>query len=129
MKVCSAYALVSIVISSIGLFGLILFYTRRKMKEIGMRKVLGFSTMSLYYTLSSGFIRLLLVSVALACPAAYYVYKTLPSADKYAIRPGIHIRSLIIFCCPNHSYQIIKAVRTKAVDVLKMNRIFHCIQT
>jgi putative ABC transport system permease protein len=122
MKVCSSFAVVSIIISSIGLFGLILFYTRRKMKEIGMRKVLGFSSVNLLYTMSSGFIRLLLASIVLAWPAAYYVYKVLPGADKYPIQIWeFLLATLVVFFVAQvtMSYQIIKAIRTKAVDVLK----------
>ena len=59
-QICAFIALLTIIISSVGLFGLILFFTQRKMKEVGIRKVLGFSFGSLYMTLSSGFIKLLL---------------------------------------------------------------------
>ncbi len=56
------------------------------MKEIGIRKVLGFSTASLYYNLSSGFLKLLFISVVIAWPGAYGVYKYLPGAHKYPIQ-------------------------------------------
>ncbi|MGB8491116.1 MAG: FtsX-like permease family protein, partial [Bacteroidales bacterium] len=121
-KITSMIAILTILISSIGIFGLILFMTQRKMKEVGIRKVLGFSYGSLYITLSSWFIRLILISLLVAWPAAYYVYKVLPGSNKY----GIQIRefllaSLIILtvAVATISYQIIKALRVRPVEILK----------
>jgi putative ABC transport system permease protein len=122
MKVSVFFAVFSIVISSIGLFGLILFYTRRKMKEIGIRKVLGFSTISLFYTTSSGFIKLLFISVIIAWPTSYEVYRFLPGANKYPIRIWEFIIATIIIllvAIATMSLQIGKAIRTRPVDVLK----------
>ena len=65
-KICGLIAVMTLLISSIGLFGLMLFLTKRKMKEVGIRKVLGFSTGSLYLTLSSGFLKLLSLSIIIA---------------------------------------------------------------
>jgi putative ABC transport system permease protein len=121
-KITSMIAILTIIISSIGIFGLILFMTQRKMKEIGIRKVLGFSYGSLYITLSSWFIRLILIPLILAWPTAFYVYKVLPGANKY----GIHIwefliASLIILAVAfaTISYQIIRALRVRPMEILK----------
>jgi putative ABC transport system permease protein len=121
-RMCGFIALLSILISSIGLFGLILFVSRRKMKEIAVRKILGFSFVNLYMTLSSGFIKLLFVSILLAWPAAYYVYKFLPGANKYGIQIWEFLLGTLIVllvAMVTISFQIIKAVRTKPVEVLK----------
>jgi putative ABC transport system permease protein len=121
-KICGFFALLSIFISSIGLFGLVLFFTRRKMKEIGIRKVLGFSFGNLYMTLSTGFIRLLFISVVVAWPAAYYVYKVLPGANKYGIQIWEFLLAtlfILLVAIITISYQIITAVRKNPVDVLK----------
>jgi putative ABC transport system permease protein len=122
MKVSVFFSVLSLVISSIGLFGLILFYSRQKMKEIGIRKVLGFSFRSLYYTMSSGFIRLLFISVAIAWPASYAVYKLLPTANKYPFQITEFLLAtilILIVALVTISFQIIKALKTRAVDVLK----------
>jgi putative ABC transport system permease protein len=92
------------------------------MKEVGIRKVLGFSSGSLYMTLSSGFIKLLLISVVVAWPAAYYVYKILPGANKYGIQIWeflIATMIILLVALATISFQIIKAVKTKPVEVLK----------
>lgn len=121
-KICALIAILTIIISSIGLFGLILFFTQRKMKEVGIRKVLGFSSGSLYMTLSSGFIKLIFISIVAAWPAAYYVYKILPGANKYGIEIWEFLLATLIIllvALATISYQIIRAVKTRPVEVLK----------
>lgn len=121
-QICGLIAILTIIISSIGLFGLMLFFTRRKMKEVGMRKVLGFSFGSLYITLSSGFIRLLLTSILFAWPAAFYFYRMLPGANKYGLQVWEFLIATIIIlivALATITYQIVKAVRIKPVEILK----------
>jgi putative ABC transport system permease protein len=121
-KITSLIAILTILISSIGIFGLILFMTQRKMKEVGIRKVLGFSYGSLYITLSSWFIRLIFISLLISWPAAYYVYRLLPGANKYGIQLWEFVlASLIILAVAvaTISYQIIKALRVRPVEILK----------
>lgn len=116
-------AMLTIFISSIGLFGLILFFTQRKMKEVGIRKMLGFSAGSLYMTLSSSFIKLLLISVLLAWPAAYYVYKIMPAgANRYSVQiwEFLFATLIVLFVAVvTISYQIIRALKVKPVEILK----------
>jgi putative ABC transport system permease protein len=121
-KITSLIALLTILISSIGIFGLILFMTQRKMKEVGIRKVLGFSYSSLYFTLSSWFIRLILISLLVAWPAAYYVYKILPGANKYGVQIWEFVLAsliILIVAVATISYQIIRALRVRPVEILK----------
>jgi putative ABC transport system permease protein len=122
-KIIALTAVLTIIISSIGLFGLILFLTQRKMKEVGIRKVLGFSNGNLYLTLSSQFIKLIFVSVLIAWPAAYYVYKVLPAGvNKYNLQIWEFLlsTSLILFVAmATLSYQIIKTLGVRIVDILK----------
>jgi putative ABC transport system permease protein len=122
-KIMTLTAIITIIISSIGLFGLILFLTQRKMKEVGVRRLLGFSHSSLYMTLSSEFIRLIFISVLLAWPAAYYVYHVLPAgANKYELQVWEFILAtllILIVAVGTISYQIIKALCVRLVDILK----------
>jgi putative ABC transport system permease protein len=121
-NICIFFASISIIISSIGLFGLIMFFTKRKMKEIGIRKVLGFSTGDLYLTMSSGFVRLLLLSVVIAWPAAFYMYKTLPGANIYPLQVWeflIATLIILVVAVATISYQIFRAAGSNPVEVLK----------
>jgi putative ABC transport system permease protein len=122
-KIMTLTAIITIIISSIGLFGLILFLTQRKMKEVGIRRVLGFSHRSLYITLSSEFIRLIFISVLIAWPAAYYVYHVLPAgANKYDLQIWEFLLATLLILTVSVvtiSYQIIKALCVRLVDILK----------
>ena len=122
-KIMALTAILTIIISSIGLFGLILFLTQRKMKEVGIRKVLGFSNGNLYMTLSSQFIKLIFVSVLIAWPAAYYVYKVLPAGvNKYDLQIWEFLVStslILLVAMATISYQIIKTLGVRLVDILK----------
>jgi putative ABC transport system permease protein len=114
-KICVSVTILSILISSIGLFGLVLFQVRRKLKEIGMRKVLGFTNLSLYSGLSYDFMKLLLFSIVFAWPAGYYVYKTLPSAYKCELQIWeFLIPTIIIF---------LVALFTISLMMLKVSRL------
>jgi len=63
---------ITIFISCIGLFGLVLFSAERKKKEIGIRKVLGASVANITVMLSKDFVVLILLAVLIASPIAWY---------------------------------------------------------
>jgi len=68
----NAFAIVTILISCLGLFGLITFTAESKIKEIGVRKVLGASVPHIVTLLSKDFLLLVLISAAIAFPLAWY---------------------------------------------------------
>ncbi|MFC5624233.1 ABC transporter permease [Algoriphagus winogradskyi] len=63
----------SILISCLGLFGLVSFTLEQRVKEIGIRKVLGASVTTVVAILSKDFIKLVLVAIVLAVPVSWYV--------------------------------------------------------
>ncbi len=65
-------AFLAILISCLGLFGLASYSAERRVKEIGVRKVLGASVGSIVSLLSRHFIRLVLIANAIAWPLAWY---------------------------------------------------------
>ncbi len=66
------FAAFAIFISCLGLFGLASFTAEQRIKEIGVRKVLGASVLSLWQLLSKDFLALVFVSFFIATPIAYY---------------------------------------------------------
>ncbi len=66
------FALISILISCLGLFGLATFMAKQRTKEIGIRKVLGASVRSITVLISKDFLKLVLLAILIASPIAYY---------------------------------------------------------
>jgi putative ABC transport system permease protein len=74
IKVIGFLGFLAICISSMGLFGMVVFTTETKMKEISIRKVHGASESSLIFLLSRGFLFLLLLAGFIALPVTYFFF-------------------------------------------------------
>ncbi len=72
-KLAAIFAILAIIISCLGLFGLAAFMAERRTKEIGIRKVLGASVINLWSLLSKEFVWLVLAGCLIACPLAYWL--------------------------------------------------------
>jgi putative ABC transport system permease protein len=71
-SIFSIFAALSIFIACLGLFGLSAFMAERRIKEIGVRKVLGASVQSVVVLLSKDFLRLTVIAMVIAFPVAWY---------------------------------------------------------
>lgn len=67
------FAGLAILISCLGLFGLAAFTAERRLKEIGIRKILGSSDFGIVYLLSSDFTKMVIISIAIALPLSYFI--------------------------------------------------------
>ncbi|OEK07481.1 ABC transporter permease [Roseivirga misakiensis] len=67
------FAILAISIACLGLFGLASFSTEQRIKEIGVRKVLGASLGQVLYLLSKDFATLIIIAILIASPVAYYL--------------------------------------------------------
>ena len=74
-KLSSYFAVLAILISCLGLFGMASFVAEQRTKEIGIRKVLGASVINLWRLLSTEFVLLVLLSCLIAAPIANYYLK------------------------------------------------------
>jgi ABC-type antimicrobial peptide transport system permease subunit len=70
-KLATAFAGLAILITCLGLFGMASFMAEQRVKEIGVRKVLGASVFALWQLLSKDFVILVLISIIIASPMAY----------------------------------------------------------
>ncbi|MBS1746808.1 MAG: ABC transporter permease [Bacteroidetes bacterium] len=68
----SVFCGIAILITCLGLFGLTAFMVTRRTKEIGIRKVLGASVLSITAMLSKDFVKLVIIAIVIAIPVAWY---------------------------------------------------------
>ncbi len=71
-NIALTFAVLAILIACLGLFGLATFTAEQRTKEIGVRKVLGASVMSIVTLLSKDFLKLVLIAVLIASPIAWF---------------------------------------------------------
>jgi len=121
-RLTGLYAILAVVISSIGLFGLILFTTRKRVKEIGVRKVFGGSVKNIFGLMTFEILKLILISVIIAFPAGMYFYDALPGAYKYHLQVwefliALGITVLVAFLTV--SYQLWRAATINPVKALR----------
>jgi ABC-type antimicrobial peptide transport system permease subunit len=72
-KLASVFAGLAIFISCLGLFGMASFVAEQRIKEIGIRKVLGATVLNLWGLLSKDFVVLVVIALVISTPIAYYV--------------------------------------------------------
>lgn len=70
--VFTLFAGITIFVALLGLFGLVLFEVQQRIKEIGIRKVLGASPVGIVQMLSSSFMKLVFISILMALPLSYF---------------------------------------------------------
>lgn len=123
-SVLSFFSLLTIIIASLGLFGIVAFSVEQKLKEIGVRKVLGASVSSLVVLFSKNYVKLLLIGFAIAVPAGYYVMNIWLSDFEYRINMGVDVFLISLFILLVISlaisiFQITKASLMNPSEVLK----------
>lgn len=77
MRIFGFLSALAITISCLGLLGMVSYTTENRVKEIAVRKIMGASTKSLYYTLTKDFVKMILISAMIAIPFSYFFYDLL----------------------------------------------------
>ena len=75
----------AILISCLGLFGLAAFTAERRLKEIGIRKILGSTNFGIVRLLSADFTRMVLMAIAISLPMSYFIAKNWLEGFAYRI--------------------------------------------
>jgi putative ABC transport system permease protein len=120
----NTFTLVAILISCLGLFGLATFTAERRIKEIGIRKVLGASVSTIVSLLTKDFIVLVVISIVVASPVGYYFMNKWLQGFQYRIDLSWYLFALagiaaIIIAVFTISYQSIRAALANPVKSLK----------
>ena len=66
----------AVIISCLGLFGLAAFTAERRLKEIGIRKVLGAGSFKIISLLTTDFTKMVVIAIVIALPASYFLAKS-----------------------------------------------------
>ncbi|UJH90990.1 hypothetical protein LZ575_20315 [Antarcticibacterium sp. 1MA-6-2] len=123
-KMISYFTLIAIIISCLGLFGLATFSAEQRIREIGLRKVLGASVSNLVALLSVDFLKLVLLAVLIASPLAWYAMDKWLQTFAYKISISWEVFALtallaIIIALVTVSFQAIKAALVNPVKNLR----------
>ena len=71
-KIISFFSLLGMIIAVVGLFGLTVFITKKRIKEIGIRKVNGAKISEILAMLNKDFVKWVAIAFVISCPIAYY---------------------------------------------------------
>ena len=116
------FTLLAVLISAMGLFGLISYTAKRRTKEMGIRKVFGSRPSQIYAMLAKEFMPLLLAAVILGSAGAFLFYRFLPGAYKCPLQPGEFVIAwalLIIITLATISYQAMLVAFSNPVKSLR----------
>ena len=119
-----AFAGLSLLIACLGLFGLSIFVVERKVKEIGIRKVLGASVQGIVGLLSGDFLRLVLIAAVIASPFAWYFMHQWLQDFAYRINIGWWVFAVagitaLIIALITISFRAVKAALANPVKSLR----------
>lgn len=122
--ILTVFSCVAIIIASMGLFGLISFVTERKTREVGIRKVLGASVVSIVTLIIDEFLILVLVSNVIAVPIAYYLMKQWLESFVYRtpLSPAVFVVagiSVLVIAVLTVLFQSLKAATLNPVKSLR----------
>lgn len=118
------FTVLAIFISCMGLFGMASFMAEQRIKEIGIRKILGASVFNVWYLLSKEFVLLVCLSLLIAGPGAYYCmhswlqHYTYHTVIAWWIFASAGLAATIITLL-TVSYQALKAALSNPVESLR----------
>lgn len=123
-EIVSAASLFAILISCLGLFGLVTLAVSSRTKEVGIRKVLGASTSNVVTIISKDFLKLVALSNFAAIPIAYYVAREWLQdfAYRISISPWIFVLAMgltFVISLLTIAFQVLKAATANPVESLR----------
>jgi putative ABC transport system permease protein len=123
-RLSQVFSVLAIIISCLGLFGLAAYTAERRIKEIGIRKVLGASVKNVTYLLSRDFLQLVFISAIVAFPIAWWAMHSWLQGYAYRITIQWWVFVVagvvaIIIALATVSFQAIKAAITNPVKSLR----------
>lgn len=124
LKIFTAFSILAIFIACIGLLGLVSFTIDQKVKEIGVRKILGAPVSSIIIRLNMDIIKWIAISFIIACPCAFFLMNSWLQDFIYKINIGVWVFifsgiATMIITLSAVSWQALRAARMNPVDCLR----------
>jgi len=123
-RIIRNFAIVAILIACLGLFGLSTFMAARRIKEIGIRKTVGGTDLSIFLLLSKEYLKWVLLSILIASPLSWYIMNRW--LQSFAYRTSIHwwifvatIGIAVAITFLTITWQSLKTARTNPVEALR----------
>ncbi|MGB6152054.1 MAG: ABC transporter permease [Pricia sp.] len=118
------FTIMALFIASMGMFGLVSHRVLQRTKEIGIRKVLGASTVAIVSLISKDFLKLVGISLLVACPLAYYFMDDWLQGFAYRIAINWWVFALVglmslVIAMITISFQSIKSALANPVKSLR----------
>lgn len=123
-NILTLFAVITIFISCLGLFGLAAFTATQRTREIGMRKVMGASVINIVTLLSRDFLKLVGIAVLIASPLAWYIMNNWLGDFAYRTSIGIWVLGVaagtaVAIALLTISFQSVKAALMNPVKSLR----------
>ena len=123
-RLAALFTALTIFISCLGLFGLAAYMAESRIKEIGVRKVLGASVFGITSLLSKDFLKLVIISLIIASPVAWWAMVTWLQKYSYRVEVDWWVFLLagilsVVIALATISYQSIKAAIANPVKSLR----------
>jgi putative ABC transport system permease protein len=123
-QIFTSFALLAVIIASLGLFALAAFMAEQRTKEIGVRKVMGATMGNIIFLLSKDFSKLILISFLISIPVAWYGIRLWLEGFAYKDIPGVFVYlgaglAALIIAWLTVSYQSIRAASTNPAQSLR----------
>ncbi|HEY8927962.1 MAG TPA: ABC transporter permease [Mucilaginibacter sp.] len=118
------FSVLAIMISCLGLFGLVAFTAQKRQKEIGIRKVIGASVNGIAVMLTKDFLKLVVIAILIAFPLSWYMMHQWLQSFAYRINIGADIfilacLAILLITIITVSFQAIKAALVTPVKSLR----------
>lgn len=123
-QIISVFAIITIIVGCLGLYGMVLFMANQKSKEVSIRKVLGASVKNVLQSFSLEFVKLTLLAFVIAAPVGYYFMNNW--LQGFAFSAGIQpivffvvIGSSMLITILTTGYQSLKIATSNPIDSLR----------
>jgi putative ABC transport system permease protein len=123
-RIFSSFALLAVIIASLGLFALAAFMAEQRTKEIGVRKVMGATMGNIIFLLSKDFSKLVIIAFLISIPVAWYGIRLWLEGFAYKDIPGVLVYlgaglGALVIAWLTVSYQSIRAASSNPAQSLR----------